>query len=61
MMIGLHSLDLVPKKAAGTAAGFTGFFGYVFGSAIAARAWAGLPTTGAGTASSRRWSCAVAH
>jgi OPA family glycerol-3-phosphate transporter-like MFS transporter len=35
MMIGLHSLDLVPKNAAGTAAGFTGFFGYAFGSAIA--------------------------
>jgi len=35
MMIGLHSLDLVPKKAAGTAAGLTGLFGYVFGSAIA--------------------------
>jgi OPA family glycerol-3-phosphate transporter-like MFS transporter len=35
MIVGLHSLDLVPKKAAGTAAGFTGFFGYVFGSAIA--------------------------
>ncbi len=35
MMIGLHSLDLVPKKAAGTAAGFTGLFGYVFGSAFA--------------------------
>jgi OPA family glycerol-3-phosphate transporter-like MFS transporter len=35
MIIGLHALDLVPKKAAGTAAGFTGFFGYVFGSAIA--------------------------
>lgn len=35
MIIGLHSLDLVPKKAAGTAAGFTGFFGYVFGSATA--------------------------
>jgi MFS transporter, OPA family, glycerol-3-phosphate transporter len=34
MIIGLHSLDLVSKKAAGTAAGFTGFFGYVFGSAI---------------------------
>ncbi|RPJ69702.1 MAG: MFS transporter [Acidobacteria bacterium] len=34
MIIGLHALDLVPKKAAGTAAGFTGFFGYVFGSAI---------------------------
>ncbi len=35
MIIGLHALDLVPKKAAGTAAGFIGFFGYVFGSAIA--------------------------
>jgi OPA family glycerol-3-phosphate transporter-like MFS transporter len=35
MLIGLQALDLVPKKAAGTAAGFTGFFGYVFGSAIA--------------------------
>jgi OPA family glycerol-3-phosphate transporter-like MFS transporter len=35
MIIGLHALDLVPKTAAGTAAGFTGFFGYVFGSAIA--------------------------
>jgi OPA family glycerol-3-phosphate transporter-like MFS transporter len=34
MIIGLHALDLVPKKAAGTAAGFTGFFGYVFGSAL---------------------------
>jgi MFS transporter, OPA family, glycerol-3-phosphate transporter len=35
MMIGLHALELVPKKAAGTAAGLTGFFGYAFGSAIA--------------------------
>jgi MFS transporter, OPA family, glycerol-3-phosphate transporter len=35
MIVGLHALDLVPKKAAGTAAGFTGFFGYVFGSALA--------------------------
>ena len=35
MIIGLHALDLVPKKAAGTAAGFTGFFGYVFGSSVA--------------------------
>ena len=33
MIIGLHALDLVPKKAAGTAAGFTGFFGYFLGSA----------------------------
>ncbi len=29
MLIGVHALDLVPKKAAGTAAGFTGLFGYV--------------------------------
>ncbi len=35
MMIGLHALDLVPKKAAGTAAGLTGLFGY-FGGAFAA-------------------------
>jgi 2-hydroxy-6-oxonona-2,4-dienedioate hydrolase len=35
--------DLVPKKAAGTAAGFTGFFGYVFGSAIAGT---GVPGAG---------------
>ena len=35
MMIGLHALDLVPKKSAGTAAGFTGFFGYVFGASTA--------------------------
>jgi len=35
MIIGLHALELVPKKAAGTAAGFTGFFGYVFGAAPA--------------------------
>jgi OPA family glycerol-3-phosphate transporter-like MFS transporter len=34
MIIGLQALDLVPKKAAGTAAGFTGFFGYVFGAAV---------------------------
>lgn len=35
MLIGLQAMDMVPKKAAGTAAGFTGFFGYVFGSALA--------------------------
>jgi OPA family glycerol-3-phosphate transporter-like MFS transporter len=35
MMIGLQALELVPKKAAGTAAGFTGLFAYVFGSAFA--------------------------
>lgn len=37
MIIALHALDLVPKKAAGTAAGFTGFFGYFFGSAAAGK------------------------
>ena len=30
MLIGVHALDLAPKKAAGTAAGVTGFFGYFF-------------------------------
>ena len=35
MIIGLHAMELVPKKAAGTAAGFTGFFAYVFGAAAA--------------------------
>lgn len=31
MLIGLHALELAPKKAAGTAAGFTGLFGYLGG------------------------------
>lgn len=35
MLIGVQALDLAPKKAAGTAAGFTGMFGYV-GGAVAA-------------------------
>lgn len=35
MLIGLHALELVPKKAAGTAAGFTGMFGYLGGSVAA--------------------------
>jgi OPA family glycerol-3-phosphate transporter-like MFS transporter len=32
MLIGVAALDLVPKKAGGTAAGFTGLFGYFFGT-----------------------------
>lgn len=32
MLIGVAALDLVPKKAAGTSAGFTGLFGYFFGT-----------------------------
>lgn len=35
MLIGLQALDLVPKKAAGTAAGLTGLFGYLGGSLTA--------------------------
>lgn len=34
MLIGVQALDAVPKKAAGTAAGFTGFFAYMVGGAI---------------------------
>lgn len=41
MLIGVHALDLVPKKAAGTAAGFTGLFGYL-GGALFANAAMGL-------------------
>ena len=35
MLIGLHALELVPKKAAGTAAGLTGLFGYLGGAVFA--------------------------
>lgn len=35
MLIGVSALDMVPKKAAGTAAGFTGLFGYLFGTVAA--------------------------
>lgn len=35
MLIGVQALDLVPKKAAGTAAGLTGFFGYMIGALFA--------------------------
>lgn len=35
MLIGLHALDLAPKKAAGTAAGLTGLFGYLGGNTLA--------------------------
>lgn len=33
-MIGIQALNLVPKNAAGTAAGFVGLFGYLFGDAV---------------------------
>ena len=35
MLIGVQALDLVPKKTAGTAAGFIGLFGYVGGAVSA--------------------------
>ena len=35
MLIGLQALELVPKKAAGTAAGLTGLFGYLGGAVVA--------------------------
>jgi len=35
MLIGVHAMDLVPKKAAGTAAGLTGLFGYLVGASSA--------------------------
>ena len=35
MLNGVSALDLVPKKAAGTAAGFTGLFGYMGGQVFA--------------------------
>ena len=47
MLIGVHALDLAPKKAAGTAAGFTGLFGYV-GGAVAASVVIGMVVDAAG-------------
>ena len=35
MLIGLQALDMSPKHVAGTAAGFTGLFGYVLGATMA--------------------------
>ncbi|MDF3076584.1 MAG: glycerol-3-phosphate transporter [Sphingobacteriaceae bacterium] len=42
MLIGVQALDLAPKKAAGTAAGFTGLFGYFLGTALFANIGVGL-------------------
>ena len=47
MLIGVQALDLVPKKAAGTAAGFTGLFGYV-GGAVSANIVIGYVVDSAG-------------
>jgi OPA family glycerol-3-phosphate transporter-like MFS transporter len=47
MLIGVQALDLAPKKAAGTAAGFTGLFGYV-GGAVSANIVIGMVVDSAG-------------
>lgn len=46
-LIGILALDLVPKKAAGTAAGFTGLFGYFLGT-VGAQAVIGIIATNLG-------------
>ena len=35
MLIGLQAIDLSPRSVAGTAAGFTGLFGYLLGASLA--------------------------
>ena len=42
MLIGVQALDLAPKIAAGTAAGLTGFLGYVLGTAVLANILVGF-------------------
>lgn len=48
MLIGVQALDLAPKNAAGTAAGLTGFMGYVLGTAVLANLVIGFTMRGAG-------------
>ncbi len=48
MLIGVQALDLAPKNAAGTAAGLTGFMGYVLGTAVLANVVIGYVAENAG-------------
>lgn len=48
MLIGVQALDLSPKNAAGTAAGLTGFMGYVLGTALLANVVIGFVSEHAG-------------
>ncbi len=48
MLIGVQALDLAPKNAAGTAAGLTGFMGYVLGTALLANVVIGYVAQHAG-------------
>ncbi len=48
MLIGVQALDLAPKNVAGTAAGLTGFMGYVLGTAVLANIVIGYVADAAG-------------
>ena len=47
-LIGIQALNLVPKNAAGTAAGFVGLFGYLFGDAVVSKIAMGAVIQSAG-------------
>jgi OPA family glycerol-3-phosphate transporter-like MFS transporter len=47
-LIGVQALNLVPKNAAGTAAGFVGLFGYLVGDAIFAKILMGAVSQSSG-------------
>jgi OPA family glycerol-3-phosphate transporter-like MFS transporter len=47
-LIGIQAVNLVPKNAAGTAAGFVGLSGYLFGDALLAKALMGNIASSAG-------------
>ena len=51
-LTGVQALNLVPKNAAGTAAGFVGLFGYFIGDAICSKIFVG------GVASAFDWNVA---
>ncbi len=48
MLIGVQALDLAPKNVAGTAAGLTGFMGYVLGTAVLANILIGFTMKNSG-------------
>ena len=48
MLIDVQALALAPKNVAGTAAGLTGFMGYVLGTAVLANIVIGYVAEGAG-------------
>jgi OPA family glycerol-3-phosphate transporter-like MFS transporter len=47
-LIGVQAVNLVPKNAAGTAAGFVGLFGYLFGDALLSKVLIGAVADKAG-------------